>query len=632
MSVESIISAAQGYAASVVGDAKSAMKEAISSAGRVGYSIPNFGDVALPALPEQSISVSLPTLTTVDLTLPTAPAADLVFQDIPAVVTGVAPAFAAQAPGIDLPATPSQLASFLPSAPSVNTSIAFPDPPTALMNPLLDAPTLVARVEPIKPTVLLPTFDGVRPTDIPSAPGDLGGTIKSAYAGAAASTMVMVNGYVDAMLAQRNPQFSAQMNRIEAQLTKYLDGGTGLAPKVENAIYERARAKNDAEARRTRDAVYAETADRGFTMPPGALNSALQQARQASADNNAKAATEIAIAQAEMEQRNLQFAVTTSTGLRTAMLNASLSYMQNLVGINGQAIDYAKSILGAVVETYNIALKAFTAKMEVYKADAQVFEVKLRGALAGIELYRAEVSALEALTRVDQSRVDVYKARIDGLQALAGLYRAQIEAVQGRANLERLKLDVFQSQVQAYGAQVQAKNAEWQGYSAAVEGQVAKVRVFGAQAEAFSAQVNGFKAGIEAQSEAVRAMATTNDSRSRNYQAQWSGYQTTVQALGEVARTKLENQRQAIVAFQAQVSLAVANAQVSSEYFRATSSVAVENARLRLSAQTQGAESQRAYGQTLAQLGTANAQAYAGLANAALSGMNALAVQTLVEG
>ena len=51
-----------------------------------------------------------------------------------------------------------------------------------------------------------------------------------------------------------------------------------------------------------------------------------------------------------------------------------------------------------------------------------------------------------------------------------------------------------------------------------------------------------------------------------------------------------------------------------------------------VSAQTQGAESQRAYGQTLAQLGTANAQAYAGLANAALSGMNALAVQTLVEG
>ena len=405
-----------------------------------------------------------------------------------------------------------------------------------------------------------------------------------------------------------------------------------LAPQVEDAIYSRARSKGNAEARRVRDSIYTEAAGRGFTMPPGATVSAIQQARQAGADNNAKAANEIAIAQAEMEQKNLQFAVTASASLRTAMVNASLSYMQGMVAINGQALEYAKMILGSLVETFNISTRMFSARLDAYKADVAVFEVKLRASTTAIEMYRAEISALEALTQVDRSRVEVYKARIDSLNVYASVYRAQIEAVQGRANLERLKLDVFQSQVQSYQSQVNAKNAEWQGYSATIDGQAAKARVFTAQIEAFNAQVQGYKVTIDAQATAVQATATTNDARSRNFVAQWDGYRTSVQALGEVARTKLENQRQTVMAFQASVGLKVASAQVASEYYRATSTVAVESAKLSLQAQIEGANSQRAYGESIARLGTANASIYAGLANSAMAGMNSLAVETLQEG
>lgn len=632
MSVATLLADARTYVDTLTTEASRAMDDAISAASAIGYSVPNINDVALPGQPGQSIDLEVPNLVSVELVLPEAPTTGLVFQDIPAIITGEAPIFGGTAPDITLPTTPAQIAEFQTVAPTINTSIEFPSPPSELMNPLIEAPTLIERDEPERPQIMIPAFAGERPTNTTDAPDDLEGTFSAAYASAAPSTITMVNGYVDDMLARRNPQYAAQLARIEAQLSTYLDGGTALAPAVEDAIYERARAKNNAEARRIRDASYAEAADRGFTLPSGALTSAIQQARQAGADNNAKAANEIAIAQAEMEQKNLQFAVTTSASLRATMLNASLSFMQNLVGLNGQALDYAKSILSAVVDAYNVSVRAFTAQLEAYKADAQVFETQLRGALAGIELYRAEVAALEALTQVDRARVEVYKARIDGLTALSGVYRAQIEAVQGRANLERLKLDVFRSQVDAYTAQVQAKNAEWQGYSAAVDGQVARVRVFSTQAEAYSAQVQGFKANVDAQAEAVRAMAVTNDSRSRNYMAEWQGYQTVVESRGEVARTQLENQRQEITAFQAQVNLAVANATVGSEYYRAVSQVAIENARLRLSTQVEGSEAQRAYGETLARLGTANADIYAGLANAALSGMNTLAAETLQEG
>jgi len=629
MTVASLIADAQGRTATLTNSAQSALNAAVSAVTNMGYSITSFSGATLPAAPASQISLTPPTLTNVDLTLPAEPSAAPAYQDISAIVAGSLPTLSVAAPTISTPSSPSQLAQFSGSIPTITTSLVFPDPPSELTNPLISAPTLAAHTEPTAPQVSLPAFSAVTPTDNTVAPTNLDTTFDNAYSGVAPSMITMVNGYVDAMLAQRNPQYNAQMAAIEAQLTKYLAGGTGLNPAVENAIYARAQSKNDAEARRVRDAAYSEAAKRGFTIPTGALLSAQQTARQAGADNNAKAATEITVMQAEMEQKNLQFAVTTSTALRTTMLNATISYMQNLGQLNGQALDYAKTVLSSILEMYNTSVKAFSVKLEAYKAEAVVYETRLKAAMAGIELYKAEIQALEALTQVDKTRVDVYRARIESLTSLSNVYRAQIEAVQGRASLEKLKLDLFQAQVQAYTAQVQGKNAEWQGYTAAINGQQAKAQVYATQIQAYASQVQAYKADIEAKAEVVKAAATTNDARARQYSAMMQGYQTVVQARAQVANTTLENQRQAVVAFQAQTQAAIGNAQVQNEYYKATSMVAIENAKLAISTAFQDADVKRAYSSSLASLHTANAQIYGNLAGAALAGMNTLASETI---
>lgn len=631
MSVDALISDARGYADSTIKSATSALQDARSMVAAVGYVVPNFTPVALPSAPPSSVGIELPALQDVTLTLPGEPAAAPVFQDISAVEAGAVPTLAASAPALALPTAPSQLAAFLEAAPGIDTAIVFPSPPDVLMNPLIEAPVLQERDAPAAPQVSLPVFGALAPIDTTQAPADLEDRFSAAWREAAPSTISMMDGYVDAMLARHCPRYHEQMARIEDQLAIYLDGGTGLKPAVEDAIYERARGKNDAEARRVRDTAYGEAASRGFTLPPGSLLAALQRARQAGADNNATAAREIVVMQAEMEQKNLQFAVTTSAALRGTLLNAALSYHQNLVGINGQALDYAKSVLSAIIETYNTAVRAFEVKLDTYKAEAVVFETRLKSAMAGVELYKAEIDALLALSNVDRAKVDVYRARIDALNSMAGVYRAQIDAVAGRASLEKLKLDVFQAKVQAYSAQVQGKNAEWQGYTAAIGGETAKAQLFRTQVDAFGAQVQGYKAGIEAKSEVVRASALTNKARADQYAAVLSGYSAVVQAKGEVARTQLENQRQTIVAFQAKVQATVANAQVQSEYYRSASLVGIENARLRMTTQIQGAESTRSFGQSIAQLGIASAGVYQHLASAAMSGMNTLSAETKGE-
>lgn len=628
MSAEQLIADARIYTADLTKTASKSIDDAVNSVSAVGYSLPNFQKATLPTAPATSTGLIVPTLAPITLDdagiIPAAPT----FQDIPTLEAGIAPVLSVSTPTLNMPSVPNGTAEFVFSPPTI-ADITFPEPPSALTDPIFDAPVLSVNAAPVSPQVSLPAFTALAPTDLPATPTDYVAQFSSAYSGIAPSAISMLDGYVDSMLAKRNPRFAEQMAAIETQLATYMAGGTGLDPTAENAIYERSRSKNDAEARRVRDALYAEAASNGFTLPSGAMSSALAQARQAGADNNAKASTEIAVMQAEMEQKNLQFAVTTSTGLRTAVLSATIGYHQNLITINGQAIDYAKTVLSAIIEVYNTAIKAFGIKVEGFRAQALVYETQLKGAMAGIDLYRAQISALEALTNVDKTKVEVYRARIESLMSLASVYRARVEAVMGRVSLERTKLEVFQSRVQAYGAYVQGKSSEWQGYSAAISGESAKVRLYGEQISAFSAQVESYKSTIQAKTEVIRSISLSDEARARNYSALVSGYSAKVQAVGDIARTKIAGEQLQLAGFEAQVRLAVANAELYSNYYKNTTYAAIENANGNLKAQIAGVESQRAFGDVIARLGTANAGIFGNLASAGLSGMNTLAADVL---
>ncbi len=628
MAAKDLITAAQGYASTLLSGAQDAVSSAKQAIESVGYTVWGPVTVDMPPEPGTDIEIEIPEFTDVELEIPQDPGAAPTYQAISSIDAGYAPSLAAVRPVVTMPTKPNQLAAFTEAAPAINTNLEFPEPPSELSTPLGPAPTIVDRTEPTAPVVQLPAFTAIAPQLTETAPTGLDQVLASKYGAAAPQMISMINGYVDDMLTRYNPQYHTQMAALESQLTKYLQGGTGLNAAVEDAIYERSRSKQSAEANRVRDAAWGDAAARGFTLPTGALMSAVQTARQAAADNNAASAREIVVMQAEMEQKNLQFAVTTSANLRTTLLNATFMYMQNLTSINSQALDYAKSVVNALVETYNTAVKAFAAKLDAYKADAQVYEAKIRGALAVVELYKAEIDALQALVNVDRAKVEVYKARIDALQSYAQLYKAQVEAVLGRASLERLKMDLFGMKVQAYGAQVQAKNAEWQGYSASIEGETAKVRMYGAEVDAYGAQVTGYKAQIEAKSEVVRAQAMANQALSTQYAAKLQGYSALIAARGDVARTKLETQRTKLNAFQAQTQAAVASYQVRSEYYKSAAMVGIENAKLQMTNMTQNAQTMRDYGASLANLSSQLASVHGSMASAALSGMNSLAAET----
>jgi hypothetical protein len=633
MSVDSLISDARNFAASALDSARAEL----SSASSALLNISSNAEAALPSLGTIDTGGMLftpampPVLLAHDLAFPSEMSAPDDPATIPDPLEGVGdlPAFNIANPqlNLDMP-KPSQLAPFNTVAPTVDLSgYDFPTAPV-LLTSAFTMPTLSNAAIPASPTVSVPALQMSTLAATPTMTADLPVAMEETYRNIAPSMMIVLNSEIDNALAKFNPQYHEQLNALEGRLTKYMAGGTALSSAVENAIYERTRGKSDAEYRRTRDQVYGEAAKRGFTVPSGALMSSVQQARQSAADNNSRAAAEIAIKQAELEQQNIQFAMTTSSQLRTAVMNAAISYHQNMVAINGQAMSYAKEVVGALVEMYNGQVRAYTASLEGAKAEVALFDVKLRASLAPLEVYKTQIQALESVSHMDMAKIGAYKAQIESLQASAAVYRAQIDAVVSKANFEKIKLEAFSAQVQAYSAQTQAKNAEWMGYKSAVEGEEAKARVFAAQVQAYNSQVQAWRTKVDGKNEQVKAIAISNEAVSRNYATRVSGYSAVVNATAQKSSAVIENQRLLVNAYSAANSAAIASAQAHAERYRALTTVAHQTAQMELTKLIEGqrlkVEVARAVGANAVQAGSV----YGQLSSAALSGMTTLVMQS----
>lgn len=550
------------------------------------------------------------------------------YSQIPQSDVGDIPVDNSILPKFDSPATVAQLRAFTDPPPQIKTEFEFPSAPQLL---LPAAPFLPDRLVPSAPNVVLPLFDAKRPDNLPDAPADYAAQFEAAYRGIAPTMRAALESEATAFLTKYNPRYAEQMASIEDRLATYIKGGSALSPSIEDAIYSRATGKLDAEYRRTRDAAYSDAAKRGFTMPNGALQSSLRQTRQDAADNTTRAAVEIAVKQAELEQQNLQFAVTTSTQLRTTMLNASLSYHGNLVQLNGQALSYAQSILSAMIEVYNTLVKAYTVQLDAYRAEAAVYESRVRGALAQVQVYQALIDGFKATVEADLSKVKVYQAQIETLNALASVYRIQVETVVSKASLEKLKLEGFSAKVEAFRSEAAAKTSEYQGFSAAINGQEAKFQAYGEQVRAHSVEISSYEAKIRAKQAEIQAAMGKNEGLVRRYQAEVDGYRAIVAGKAQVATAELENKRVELIAVQAQFSAEQAKAQYGLEYYKAVSLNTSEIAKYQTTTLIESAKIVQAQMQSVANVSISGAQVYQGLGSAALSGINTLVSQSLVE-
>lgn len=307
------------------------------------------------------------------------------------------------------------------------------------------APVVPAKIDPLDlpavptmgPAPVIPLPPGL---DAPPDLGELDVTqLQNLYWENRAEIMEMLKAAFSEYMAEWFPT-GTYFEKATAWLERALgEGGTSINTDVENALWERDRARLAAEAARAEDEAMTAFASRGYVLPPGSLVHGVLTIRQGLTNALSQQSRDIAIKAHQDELDNARLAVQQAISLRGAAMSAAINYMQALAvapqiattlataQIDGQTriasarADLFRTVTGAKTDIYRAVAGV---ESDVYKtitgAQSDFFKAE---AGAKSDLYRAQVDGWRAGVTAD---ADVYRAVTS---AEAEAYRTLVDAM-----------------------------------------------------------------------------------------------------------------------------------------------------------------------------------------------------------
>lgn len=446
--------------------------------------------IAPPTLPDIPDAPAMPTIA---FTVPTGEPTELSI-DLPSITIDD---FTEVAPTLTIPTAPTISYGSVPTVPSAGT-VTVPDAPTIT---LPDAPTYL--------TLSTISFAGVDLhedwlTDLQNMP---------------AFTLVSPTPYSYAL----GPEYASQLlDALKDTLLARLSGGTGLAPAVEQAIWDRARDRETKIAQANEDEINRASEAMGFPLPSGVLAAQLVEARQTYYDKLSELSRDIAIKQAELEQENLKQTIAAGMQLEGQLID----YAYKLEALS---FENAKTYADNAVQVYNSSVEGYKALLAGYAQYAANYKTLIDAELSKIEVYKAQLQGEQTKADINNTLVQQYKATIDAGMSQVEIYRAQVGAAQTLIQLEQTKISAAGEQVRAFVAQVNAETAKVEAYKAGVQAQATLVDMYKTKADAFGAKVG-------AQAEKAKAELARYNALVQAKQSEWEGYKTKVQTEGERIR------------------------------------------------------------------------------------------------
>lgn len=427
-----------------------------------------------------------PTLPPIEFAAPTEPAAFAITEP-----TITIDSFAEIAPTTTFPSAPTASFGAVPTVPSA-ADVALP--------------TMGALSFPSVPTYLaldIPTFGGV----------DLHEAWLTKFDTIPTLTLVAPTPYSYAPGAE---YASALLTGLKAVLTARLTGGTGLAPAVEQALWDRARSRetqiglaNEAEIMRNSEAM-------GFMLPTGVLAAQLREAQQAYYDKLSGLSRDISIKQAELEQENLKQTIAAGMDLEGKLIDYSFKLEQ-------LAFESAKTAAENAIQSYNAQVEQYKALLSVYQVYADAYKTIISAELAKVEAYKAQMQAELSKAEVNKALVEQYKATIEAQMSYVEIYKAEIGGAQALVQLEQLKIAAAGEQIKAYVAKVNGFTAEVEGYKAGVDAEVSKLEVYKTKAGVFASTVS-------AQADVARLELGRYQALAQVKSMEWDGYKAKADA------------------------------------------------------------------------------------------------------
>lgn len=408
--------------------------------------------------------------------------------------------------------------SFLGTIPAQATFPASPDVPslaTITVDAVDPAPVLTALlpsiVQPTPPadfTNVAPVIDTLQPIVLPASPDDTLPTAPTLEQIVLPASPVVITPTFDAVLVGSPADPTAVfaftqtvftdtlLDAVKTKLAFWLgDNQTGLSDAIYQAIWQRAREREDGISLQAREESFEEFAARGFSLPPGALVRRNQEIIQGNQDKSSSLSREQAIKQAEMEVDNVRYAMTEASRLEVALIDNHLQTERLGFDIARTTVDLALQLFAAQVNRYNADVSAF-------RTEAEVFKVLLEGEVLKLDVFRAELEGEKIKGEINTQKIDNYRAQIDAVLATFELFKSQLEAARFVIDSNRLLIDKFSAEIEGFATEARAAAIATDIYSSRIDAEKLKIDSFSSEVDAFQAQTGAYQALVQAKATA----------------------------------------------------------------------------------------------------------------------------------
>lgn len=366
--------------------------------------------------------------------------------------------------------------------------ITLPDEP-ALSD--IAIPVLIELDVPEFVPVAIPVFEGVRPVRNFTAPDNTFSFVPTQFS--------------DALL-----------DSTRSRLQTMQQGGTGLPAAIEQALFARARDRQEAETQRAVQEVFADASNRGFDIPTGATLARVAEVRQQSANRRAELNRDILIQVHTVEIENLRFSVTQGVALVQVLTGLHIQYQELALRAEVAAIQAAIDVLNA-----NIAI--FNAEQQAYSADAQVFRDRVAAARDQVDMYRTRVEAEIAKNQINRDTVQLYSESIRAQNLLVERYRAFVDARRVQSEINEQALRAYTAEVGAFAELARVHGIEWEAYAARIRGQESKVNLFDSQVRAYATNVGAWAQVAQTRIAETEQRTRIEEQRVRAFEAAVTG-------------------------------------------------------------------------------------------------------------
>lgn len=319
----------------------------------------------------------------------------------------------------------------------------------------------------------------------------------------------------------RAPGYASQLlDNLKAIIAARIQGGTGLNPAVEQAIWDRARDRETKIALAREQEVMRAAEALGFALPSGSLAGQLADARREYFDKLADLSREIAIKQAELEQSNVKDAIQQGLALESQLMDQALKLDQ-------LAFEAARVAADNALAAYNARLAQYQALLDGYRTYATAYETVVKAEMNKVEVFRSLLAAEQTKAQINESLVSRYKAEIEGRMAAVEIYKARVQAAQTLVSLEQTKIQAGAEQIRAFVATINAETSKVELHKASIQAEATKQ-------DAYKSQVQAFSAKVGAQAEVARVRLSQTQTKIAAKELEWNAWKARLSA--EVAK------------------------------------------------------------------------------------------------